>query len=115
MTSIKREPNYHCPYCSAGIFDEDWFESDPEEDYENECPKCGRRFIVRYFIDPLFDIEIPNELADCGRSNGTSRCLYWNDDDCCCTFPNAKEVYRRCYTMRENCPLGHKEEVDECN
>lgn len=46
--------DYDCPICGKEFVDSDYFEIEPEEEYEVECDQCGTRFYVSYFLEPVF-------------------------------------------------------------
>lgn len=112
--------DYQCPYCGAEIEDPDYWEHEPCQDYETVCNRCGRSFEVSYDCEPWFYVTIPEELKPCRahRDNGRGddgRCVYWNLIDDFCQFPDKsfELIHGKIATMHSNCPLGHKEVVEE--
>lgn len=102
--------DYRCPYCGSEIEDPEYWEVDPEEEYEVECIDCERIFNVSYYVEAVFRVETPSELEPCGD------CGCWNGIGDYCAFgtQEQKEIDARLVRCglnpREplaNCPLGH--------
>lgn len=106
--------DYRCPWCGEEIRDPDYWECSPESAYPVECSNCDREFEVSYYIDPVFSVTVPEELAPCEEG-----CDMWDGiSDCCIygTVQNSKgEARRALYGLEprkpmDGCPLGHDRE-----
>lgn len=106
--------DYRCPYCGDMIDDADYWDSEPDESYEVEC-NCGHTFKVSYYLDPVFTVEIPEELT-CAYE-----CDYWNGIDEYCVFGTSEQAEFNVKKMRREgkpakpldcCPLGYNKERD---
>lgn len=102
--------DYRCPYCGSEIEDPDYWEIQPEEEYEVECGDCERSFMVSFYLDPVFSVKVPSELEPCGD------CGCWNGADDYCAFGTKEQSeinarLRRCgldpHEPIAKCPLGH--------
>jgi len=43
-----------CPYCNKFLNDNDYWENEPQEIYEKECPHCYKIMMVSYEMNPTF-------------------------------------------------------------
>lgn len=106
--------DYVCPYCGEEIDEFDWYELEAENDYERECPECGRVFKVSYYVNPMFTVTMPEELdacIDCEAWDGVHDCCAWSDrakiDEWNCLQQRLGQEAVRPMT---GCPLGHDKE-----
>lgn len=111
--------DYVCPYCGEEIDECDWWEWEPENDYETECPECERVFKVSYYVEPMFTVTMPEELdacIDCDAWDGVYECCAWSNlakiEEWNCRKRRLGQEQVRPMT---GCPLGHdkEEETDE--
>ena len=88
--------DYNCPWCGSGIEDLDYRRFQPKEDYAVVCGDCGREFEVKYRIDPVFFVCVPDALDECDG------CGAWNILETCCEWQGSDAM--------AGCPLGHDKE-----
>lgn len=106
--------DYICPYCGQGITEDDWWEMQPEEDYETGCPNCEREFKVSYYVDTVFTVTMPEELdacTDCDAWDGIYDCCAWSDRARIEEWNFRKRRLGQEYVRpMTGCPLGHDKE-----
>lgn len=102
--------DYRCPYCGSEMEDPDYWEVNPEDEYEVECGDCGHVFVVSYYLDPVFMVEMPSELEPCVD------CYCWDSIEGYCAFGTEKQSEINARLIRyglapseplAKCPLGH--------
>ena len=110
--------DYVCPWCGEEIDDPDYWEREPGDSCEVECPGCGRELSVWYEMDPSFNVDIPAELEACRE------CGCWDQVRECCArgkpmSPGLMYLIERGAaeppSPLECCPLGHRGEEGEGN
>lgn len=106
--------DYRCPYCGNEIDDPDYWEREPEEYDTFECPDCEHDIMVRYYLDPVFQTKIPEELKPCKWE-----CDLWDVCDDCCGYKGKRNNKRNGWRTQaglaplkpmKGCPLGHDKE-----
>lgn len=94
-------------------------ELEPENDYERECPECGRVFKVSYYVEPAFTVTMPEELdacIDCEAWDGINDCCAWLDKAKIAEWNHRRAIWggRKKIRPMNGCPLGHgREEVND--
>lgn len=78
---------YVCPWCGRLVEEHD-YESEPETEYEVECPDCGRTFWAEYQLEPVLGTVLPEVMKVCAFGPEDQRCPRFDAFDCCCRGGN---------------------------
>ena len=93
--------DYRCPWCGHEIEDDDYWECSPEDAYPVECPNCEREFDVSYYLDPVFNVTVPDELEPCAGG-----CDVWDHCDDCCGFGSMEVKERNAWRASHGASYG---------